>query len=121
MSRVENMIESMIKDAVELYVMYLRGAITEDQLAQFYNNMSHEIDAVEAALGAFDDGFVDYYASQIVGEFTNLLNYVPYNMLYQLIEDLMTDVGMRIKDHVDATADAYSKLRQIRSVSVSAE
>jgi hypothetical protein len=121
LSRVENMIESLMKDAIELYVLYQKGAVTEDQLSEFYTNMMYEVDAIEAALDAFDDGFVDYYASQIVGEFTNLLNYVPYNVLYQLIEDLMTDVGLRIKDHADTAAQAYAKLKQIRSVSVSAQ
>jgi hypothetical protein len=121
LSRIENMIESLMKDAVELYVLYQKGAVTEDQLSEFYTNMLYEVDAIEAALDAFDDGFVDYYASQIVGEFANLLNYVPYNVLYQLIEDLMTDVGLRIKGHADTAAQAYAKLKQIRSVSVSAQ
>jgi len=121
LSRVENMIESMIKEAVDIYTLYRRGAITEDQLGSFYNNMVYEIEAVEAALEAFDDQFVDYYASLIVDAFIGMSHHVPYGMLYSLIEDIMTDVGMRIRDYADTTAQAYRRLKDIRSVSVSAQ
>jgi hypothetical protein len=121
LSRVENQIESLVKEAVDLYVLYLRGAITEDRLSQFYSNMMHEIDAIEAALDAFDDGFVDFYASQIADAFTDFASHVPYGMLYRLVEDLMMDAGMRIKEYVEATAEAYRRLKDIRSVSVAAQ
>jgi hypothetical protein len=120
LTRVENMIEGMIKEAVELYALYRKGAITEDQLEAFYDGMVHEIDAVDAALDAFDDDFADQYASLIVTEFVNLSAGAPYGVLYSLIEDVMTDVGGRIREYVEAAAQAYNRLKEIRSVSVSA-
>jgi hypothetical protein len=57
----------------------------------------------------------------IYAGFTSILPYVPYGMLYSLIEDLMVDAGRRIKEHVEATAEAYRKLKEIRSVSVTAQ
>jgi hypothetical protein len=121
LGRVENQIESIAKEAVDAYVLYRKGAITEAQLAEIYQGFFAELDAIEAALEAFDDEFVDRYAYMIYSGFISILPYVPYNMLYDLIENLMTDVGLRIKGYAETVAQAYRRMKDIRSVSVSAQ
>ena len=121
MSRIENMLESLAKEAVDAYVLYKRGALRDDELAQVYQSLIDEVEAVEAALEAFDDEFADQYAYMVYSGFISILPYVPYDMLYGLIEDIMTDAGLRIKEYADKVAQAYQYIKDIRGVSVAAQ
>jgi hypothetical protein len=121
LDRVENRLQALAKDVYDVYVLYRRGAIKGEDLIRFYQAAQVEVQAVEHALDAFTDDFIEEYASMIFANFLDLANSVPYHILHGLIQDLMIDVGHRIREHVDAARGAYQRLKQLRAVSVSAQ
>jgi hypothetical protein len=121
LDRIENRLQSLAKDVYDMYVLYRRGIVSGDRFVSFYNSALLEVDAVEDAVEALDDSFIEEYADMLYTSFVDLANSAPYYVLHSLIQDLMIDAGHRIREHVEAAAGAYMKLRDLRTVSVTAQ
>lgn len=116
---VINRLKTVIRDAGQVLVSATQGGISYDMAVQMLDTLQVEVLAYEEMLTVFDDPAVlGSLADAVFAEYSGLYNSVDINKLYSKIEAVLDDVGRRMADYVSTTAQAYQKLKELRTVTV---
>lgn len=115
-----NRIKSIVRDAGQLLAAVRSGGISPDDALTIINQYNNELLALEAQVAALEDPeYIDSKISEVLNDVSAVINSVNMDAVYAKIEVLLDDVGRRMADHVNTVAEAYSKLKQIRTIKVS--
>lgn len=115
-----NRIKSIVRDAGQLLAAVRSGGISPDDALTIINQYNNELLALEAQVAALEDPeYIDSKISEVLNDVSAVINSVNMDAVYAKIEVLLDDVGRRMTDHVNTVAEAYSKLKQIRTIKVS--
>ena len=117
---VVNRIKTIVRDAGQLLASVRSGSISPDDAVTIIDQYNNELLALEVQVAALEDpAYIDSKISDILGDVSAVIDSVDMNTVYAKIEVLLDDVGKRMADHANTAASAYSKLKQIRTISVS--
>jgi len=117
---IVNRVKTVVRDAGQVLVSASTGAISYDMAVEMLDNMQAEILAYEEMLKAFDDPqLVSALVGTVFDEYGRFMENVDVGRLYFRIEALLDDAGKRLAEYAKVAADAYTKLKDLRTVQVS--
>ena len=112
-------LKTAVRDAGQILVSASQGSITYDMAVQMLDMLQSEISAYEDMVAVFDDPAVlRSLADAVFAEYSNLYSSIDMNKLYSKIEAVLDDVGRRMAGYADTIAQAYQKLKELRTVAV---
>ncbi len=117
---IENRLKTIVRDMAEAYAAYRAGGLDEGDFDGLLNVYQNELDALlEAVQDLYDEGLAGALIDEVIEEYRQFADSIPISLIREKAEAVLDDAARRLTEHAEKAAEAYTKISQIRRVTVS--